>query len=69
MGFAEDGAVRLIQTSSIDEEPVEYFDVATIRQVGWRDTPTETSSPSSSDRYQQVQWNRPPQTEERRHVF
>jgi GntR family transcriptional regulator len=41
MSFVEDGAVRLLQASNIDEGTVEYLDSALdIKQVGWRDTIT-----------------------------
>lgn len=45
MSFVEDGAVRLLQASNIDEGTVEYLDSALdIKQVGWRDTITVRAS-------------------------
>jgi GntR family transcriptional regulator len=41
MSFVEDGAIRLLQASNIDEGTVEYLESALgIKQVGWRDTIT-----------------------------
>jgi GntR family transcriptional regulator len=41
MSFVEDGAIRLLQASNIDEGTVEYLEGALgIKQVGWRDTIT-----------------------------
>ena len=41
MSFVEQGAVRLLQASNIEQGTVEYLDSALdIKQVGWRDTIT-----------------------------
>jgi GntR family transcriptional regulator len=41
MNFVEDGAIRLLQASNIDEGTVGYLESALgIKQVGWRDTIT-----------------------------